>query len=80
MDKPYMAKVKLRVNWGKLTVEPGQVVYLGDDDTDVNIPSLLRLGAIVPYEEKKEEPIIETTEEEGIVVPDIESKPPKSRK
>lgn len=59
-DKPYLAKVKLCLNQGRLTVLPGQVVYLGDEDDDVNIPSLLKLGAIV--EVKRERKVKKSTE------------------
>ena len=50
-DVQYVATVKLRLNYGKLEVEGGDVVVLGKADAGqgIHIPNLIRSGAIVPY-------------------------------
>ena len=44
----YVAKVKLRLNYGKLEVEPGQVVIMGPEDEaqGVNVRLLLEHGGV----------------------------------
>ncbi|MDY6957626.1 MAG: hypothetical protein SVK08_00580 [Halobacteriota archaeon] len=55
-EKAYKVNTKLILNWGKLKVYPGDVVYLDPDkDKDVNIPSLLKLGALEIFEPKPAE-------------------------
>ena len=51
-EAKYVATVRLRLNYGKLEVEPSQVVVMGNDDRaqGINIKTLIMTGAIVPYE------------------------------
>lgn len=59
MDKKYVAKVKLMLNRGKLKVEPGAVIELGDADIadGINIANLERNAGIELYttDERAEE-------------------------
>lgn len=50
-EKKYIATVKMRFNKGKLEVEPGDVVWLGQADIDagISIDNLLKNGGIIPY-------------------------------
>lgn len=51
MDKKYVAKVKLTLNRGKLKVEPGTIIVLGDADRvdGIHIDNLIKNGGIELY-------------------------------
>jgi|TARA_Y100000310_G_scaffold276879_1_gene294337 hypothetical protein len=51
-----VAKVKLNFNLGRLRVEPGDVLFLGDDDREagINIENLLKNEGVVLYKSEKQ--------------------------
>ena len=55
-DTRFIAKVQLILNKGRLKVNPGTVIYLGDNDIDdgINIENLLKNQGIVPFKSQKQ--------------------------
>jgi hypothetical protein len=51
-EAEYVTRVKLILNGGRLRVDPGTVIVLGDEDKGVNIANLLRNGGIEPYRDE----------------------------
>lgn len=53
-ERKFLAKAKLMFDHGRVKVKPGDIVILGPEDErqGVNIATLLRLGAIEPYEKE----------------------------
>jgi len=56
-----IARVKLLLNFGKLHIEPGQVVIFGpaDKEAGVNVDNLIKNGSVVVYKSEKQRQAIE---------------------
>ena len=67
-EELYVAKVKLLLNFGKMSVEPGKVIILGPDDeaAGINLKNLIKNGGVEVYTtEKRAREIREEWETEG---------------